>query len=236
MPLLHQLRPLAVPFAGIEVAMDRETLHVRSLEPRAVVSSAVVGAGEDLIQDFFVLRVPRDYAGSNPANDLRRAADVLGLTGPFVGFMTAAPVDAPRIAVAERDGIRVLIIATVGLGNLCAAGLSPPAPRPAGTINLLILVNAPLTRGALVNAVITATEAKALALSARGLRTAEGWPASGTSTDAIAVASESKGSPLPYAGPVTPVGWLIGRCVHRVLWDLPEHERDHYRPAARGLA
>lgn len=217
MPLLRQLHPLAVPFAGIAVTADGEALHVRSLEPRAVVSSAVVGAEQNVVRDFIVLRVPRDYAGTDPAGDLHRAAVPLGLTGPFVGFMTAAPVDAPRIAVAERDGIRVLVLATVGLGNLCAAGLSPPAPRPVGTINLLILVNACLTRGAMVNSVMTATEAKALALSARGLRTVEGWPASGTSTDAIAVACEAEGAPLPYAGPVTTVGWLIGRSVQRLL-------------------
>lgn len=217
MPLLRQFRPLAVPFPGVEVAADSEGLHIRSLAPRAVVSSVVLGAEEEVVQDFFFLRVPRDYAGSDPAGDLRRAAASLGLTGAFLGFMTAAPVDAPRIAVEVRGGLRVLVIATVGLGNLSAAGLSPPAPRPAGTINLLILVDAPLTRGAMVNAVMTATEAKALALAARGLRTAEGWPASGTSTDAIAIASEVGGTPLMYGGPVTPVGWLIGRGVRRVL-------------------
>lgn len=221
MPFLRQLQPLAVPFPSMEVAADSEALHLRSLEPRAVVSSAIVGAEQGIVQDFFVLRVPRDYAGKDPVGDLRHAAAAFGLLDPFVGFMTAAPVGTPRIAVAKRDGIRVLVMATVGLGNLCAAGLSPPAPRPAGTINLLILVNAPLTRGAMVNAVITATEAKTLALSSRGLRTAEGWPASGTSTDAIAVACESQGPPLPYAGPVTAVGWLIGRCVHRVLLGPP---------------
>lgn len=221
MPLLRQLHPLAAPFPGIEAAADGEALHLWSLEPKAVVSSAVVGAEQGVVQDFFVLRVPSDYAGSDPAGDLRRAAARFGLIGPFVGFMTAARVDAPRMAVGEREGLRVVVLATVGLGNLCAAGLSPPAPRPAGTINLLIFVNSPLTRGAMVNAVITATEAKALALSARGLRTAEGWPASGTSTDAIAVACASQGPPLPYAGPVTAVGWLIGRCVHRVLLGPP---------------
>lgn len=217
MPLLRQLRPLAVPFSGIGVAANGETLHVWSREPRAVVSSTVVGAEQEVVRDFFFLRVPRDYSGTDPAGDLRRAAASFGLIGPLVGFMTAAPVNAPRIAVEERDGIRVLVLATVGLGNLCAAGLSPPAPRPGGTINLLILVNVALTRGAMVNAVMTATEAKALALSARGLRTAEGWPASGTSTDAIAVACNPQGGPLTYAGPITPVGWLIGRSVRRVL-------------------
>lgn len=217
MPLLRHLQPLAVPLPGIEVAAGGEILHVRAREPLAVVSSAVVGAELEKARDFLILRVPRDYAGTDPAEDLRQAAARLGLTGPFLGFMTAVPVDAPRIAVAGRNGLRVLVLATVGLGNLCAAGLSPPAPRPVGTINLLILVNACMSRGAMVNAVMTATEAKALALSARGLRTVEGWPASGTSTDAIAVACEAEGAPLPYAGPVTTVGWLIGRSVQRLL-------------------
>ena len=45
----------------------------------------------------------------------------------------------------------------------------------------------------------------------------EGYAATGTSTDAIAVASTGSGRPLGYAGPVTLVGWLIGHCVRTAL-------------------
>ena len=61
----------------------------------------------------------------------------------------------------------------------------------------------------MVHAVITATEVKTQVLMARGVRTPEGYAATGTSTDAIAVASTGRGIPLLYAGPVTLVGWLI---------------------------
>jgi adenosylcobinamide amidohydrolase len=82
---------------------------------------------------------------------------------------------------------------------------------------MILLIDACLTPAAMVNAVITATEVKTHVLLSRGVCTPEGYAATGTSTDAIAIASTGKGTPLAYAGPVTPVGWLIGRCVRTAL-------------------
>jgi adenosylcobinamide amidohydrolase len=82
---------------------------------------------------------------------------------------------------------------------------------------MILLIDAYLTPAAMVHAVITATEVKTQVLMARSVRTPEGYAATGTSTDAIAVASTGRGTPLAYAGPVTLVGWLIGRCVRTAL-------------------
>src|SRR5574337_814243 len=189
---------LATGFAGLAVEADEALLRIASETPLAVLSSAVVGADLVVAQEFLVLRVPCDYAGSAPAADLHAVARGRGLDRPFVGFMTAAPVASPHMALETHDHLHVLAVATVGLGNLSAAGLSPLAPRPPGTINLLLFIDAQLSRSAMVGAVITATEAKAAALSTRGLRTSEGWPASGTSTDAIVIASTGRGPRLDY--------------------------------------
>jgi adenosylcobinamide amidohydrolase len=43
------------------------------------------------------------------------------------------------------------------------------------------------------------------------------YAATGTSTDAVVVACTGRGDILPYAGPVTPVGWLIGRGMRAAL-------------------
>jgi len=82
-----------------------------------------------------------------------------------------------------------------------------------GTINMIFLIDAHLTPAAMVNAVITATEAKTDMLLQRGGQTSEGYRATGISTDAIVVACTSRGKPLPYAGPAVEAGWLVGQYV-----------------------
>ncbi len=81
----------------------------------------------------------------------------------------------------------------------------------------ILLIDAHLTPAAMVNAVITATEAKTHVLVKRSVRTREGHPATGTSTDTVVVACTGRGEPLSYAGPVTCVGWLIGQSVRQGL-------------------
>ena len=111
----------------------------------------------------------------------------------------------------------VAALITLGLTNPMAAGVSAPTLLTVGTINLILLIDGCLTRAALVNAVITTTEAKTLALIEGGTRTREGSPATGTSTAAIVIACTGRGEPLCYAGTATEVGWLIGRAVRGVV-------------------
>jgi iron complex transport system ATP-binding protein len=69
----------------------------------------------------------------------------------------------------------------------------------------------------MVNAVISATEVKTQLVLERGLRTPEGHPASGTSSDAVVIACTQRGDAFSYAGPATRVGWLIGRSLRLAL-------------------
>lgn len=80
-----------------------------------------------------------------------------------------------------------------------------------------MLIDGKMTRAAMVNAVITATEAKVALLTERNMRTAEGFHATGTSTDSIVIACTNRGEPIPYVGPATRVGFLIGKCVRESL-------------------
>ena len=81
----------------------------------------------------------------------------------------------------------------------------------------MLLVDAALTPAAMVNAVITATEAKTMMLVAWDVRTPQGTPASGTSTDSVVVACTGRGDELRYAGPATTVGWLAARAVRAAV-------------------
>jgi adenosylcobinamide amidohydrolase len=198
---------------GVEVAARPDAVWVRSESALGVLASAVVGGEFDAARHILNMHVPKGYAGLDPAGDLARFARGLGIAEPFVGLMTAAWTHRARTVVDEAGGVRVAVVATVGLSVPAAAGISRPAAGAPSTINLVVLLDARLERGAAVNGVITATEAKAGALLAGGLLTAEGAPATGTATDAVVIAWTGRGPRCPYLGPATAAGWCLARAV-----------------------
>jgi len=192
-------------------------LVLRSERPLQTLSSALVGGGFGQARCIVNRHVDKDYDVRSPADDLIAFAREHDIDEPFVGLMTAVFVDEAQLATTRDGDLTVAIVATAGLGNATASGLSEPASLAPGTINLIVLVDGALTPAALVNGVITATEAKTQALMAHGVQTSGGHPASGTSTDAVVIACTGRGAALPYAGPATRVGWLIGRSVRQAL-------------------
>lgn len=233
---MRPIEPCAIP--GVTLSIDETAVHVASQEPLTVLSSAVVGGELRVARHIVNLHVRKDYDDPHPENDLAAGAARLGITEPFVGMMTAARTQNARVAVETHAGVTVVAVVTAGLSNLTAAGVSPtstnrfkdvgdvspPAEwRPGttrgrlGTINTILLIDAALTPAAMINAVITATEAKTLVLVEAGVRTPHGGLASGTSTDSIVLATTERGARFEYAGPISPVGALIGRAVRRAL-------------------
>jgi adenosylcobinamide amidohydrolase len=148
---------------------------------------------------------------------LLRFACSCGIVDAFVGLMTAVPMHKTRTITVREAALTLTVVVTAGLSNPAAPGLSPPTVMSPSTINLILLLDAPLAPAAMVNAGMTATEVKTQVLLERGVRTPEGYHATGTSTDAVVVACTESGHALPYAGPVTTVGWLIGRGVRAAL-------------------
>jgi adenosylcobinamide hydrolase len=204
--------------AGWRVRRVEQAHIIEHPRPHRMLSSAPVGGGWTRTRTVLIHYVSRDYDCTDPVADLRIVARDLGIEEPFVGFLTAVHPSRLFRATERQGSLAVSVWATVGLRNATAAGLSRPVCLPrTNTINLFIVVHRPLLPGAMVNAVITATEAKVAALARRGVRTPEGWIATGTSTDAVAIACPPGRRGIPYAGPVTPVGWLIARAVDRIL-------------------
>ena len=207
--------PTSIP--GVTVTIAETAVRVASERPLTILSSAMVGGGLTEARDIVNMHVDDVAPDARPEDDLRAFASGLGIAAPFVGLMTAAKTQNARLAEASCDGLTVASVVSVGLSNRSCAGATAPAPASPGTINALVLIDAALTPAALVNAVITTTEAKAMALAAWDVRTRDGLPASGTSTDAVVVASTGRGEPLHYAGPVTTVGWLVARTVREAI-------------------
>ncbi|MCX6372569.1 MAG: adenosylcobinamide amidohydrolase [Actinobacteria bacterium] len=205
---------------GIAVVIDEKAVRVTSALPLAVLSSAVVGGGLCSARDIVNMHVDKDYDGGSPEDDLAAFAASCGVGSPFVGLMTAASTEHACVVAESRDGATVAAVVSLGLSNTSNAGVTPPLTGSPGTINAILLIDAALTPSAMVNAVITATEAKTMTLSEWDVRTPQGDPASGTSTDAVVVACTGQGTGLSYAGPATTVGWLVARTVRAAITRL----------------
>lgn len=177
--------------------------------PQAVraVASSPLGGGIGLRQWVVNATVHRDYDRLDPDVHLREIADALGLSGPGTGLLTA--VDVGEAVTVAQEGVEV--VATVGLGHptLAAAPDDGPA-NPVGTINIVALVPVALSDAALVNAVVTITEAKVQALREYGL------DATGTASDAVFVGCVAgAGAALePFGGPRSTWGARLARAVH----------------------
>jgi adenosylcobinamide amidohydrolase len=197
----------------VKVLRDERALVATLDAPHRCLSSAVLGGGAAAAARHWLnLRVPHGYARTDPEAHLVEEALARGLDpAEVIGMLTAADV---RAAVERADG-PARAIATVGIGQpLAAAGRRPRAVAAVGTINLLVVVDAPLTDAALVAAVQTATEAKAQALADAGVRALNhDGPATGTATDAVCVAVRP-GASVPFAGPATVAGAALARAVH----------------------
>jgi adenosylcobinamide hydrolase len=176
------------------------------------LSSAVLGGGVGRIRTWLNLQVPPDYSRTDPAAHLAEVA--APLAGPVVGMLTAADVRAHTRA--RHAG--ALAVATVGIGQpLAAAGRRPRAVPRVGTINLLIVVDVPLTDAGLAGALQTAVEAKAQALADAGVRAVNsGGFATGTATDSLCVAVPD-GATVSFAGPATAVGAGLAHAVHAAV-------------------
>lgn len=212
--------------AGLTLTVRREHLWLRSPTELRLLSSGPGGDGVTAGRHVLAMRVDKGYCRDEPERDLAMLARRLGVpeNEGWVGLMTGVALDKAAVVTRDSAGLRVVAIATVGLSNASAAGRDPwrVADRPVpGTINIVVAVDALLTPAAMVNAVVTATEAKVLALYDGGVRTARGEPASGTSSDAIVIAASrpERGAapPLRYAGTATTLGLLIGQTVREAV-------------------
>jgi adenosylcobinamide amidohydrolase len=204
-----------------------------------MISSAAVGGGIGERVWWLNAGVPRDYARTDLPVHVAEIAAKLGLSGDGVGMLTAA--DVRTWTRAEDGGVRV--VATVGLGVPVPA--AAPAERTVtqtaarvGTINILVVLPVPLTDAALVNAVLTATEAKTQALVEQEV------PGTGTSSDAVCIACPSPDdgrSPggadgwmvetaEPFCGPRSTWGARLARAVHAAVGEGTASWLAHHPP------
>ncbi len=144
------------------------------------------------------------------------------------GLLTAAAMNNVAIRTASYEDLTVTAVVTGGV-EMNGGRIGDPAffherqgetvNIPAGTINILLYINADLPEETLTRALVTCTEAKTAALQelmagscySRGIAT-------GSGTDGTVIICNSKsGSRLFYAGKHSKLGELIGITVKQAL-------------------
>lgn len=166
-----------------------------------------------------------DFLENHSVNDyLVRQSGILGIDPKFTtGLLTSAQMENACVVTKQYRNLEVSAITTAGVRvNASRAGDSASYYEEngnfqfdVGTINIIILTNAYLEPGTLANGLVTATEAKTVALN--NLRIPSQFSngfATGTGTDGIAIFSNSESDNiLSNAGKHSKLGELIARCV-----------------------
>lgn len=197
-------------------------VHVEFNKPYQVISSAALNGGLVQADHILNLKVPQ-YSTSNlepPEITLTKYCADQNWNGTTVGMMTAASMDSLRIFREEVYGIHVIALVTCGLSNPRCAGdkaddnTIETAARNSGTINTIILTSGTLSPATMVEALVVATEAKSVALQRLGVKSPISQNfATGTGTDAIAIASSQDTREIRYCGKHVIFGEILGRLV-----------------------
>jgi len=161
-----------------------------------------LNGGRARVKSLFNKQVPRTFNPPDPQEFLKKEALKLGLEETHFGLLTAVKME--YLQVIENGYLTAFVTAGVSNGSEFRAKI--------GTINIILISKARLSETALFGAIITATEAKGLALLEKG------YTFLGTNTDAVIVAWEIDPKPvpecekkkeIPYAGSSTDFGKKI---------------------------
>ena len=193
----------------LEQASTGEPVLVwRHAVPVIALSSASVGGGFTVASWVVNVEVDDTYARTDLSDHIGQIASDRSLAGTGVGLLTAARVAG--MGQASEDGVEVH--ATVGLSVPTWAAAAPePEPVHPGTINIVVDMPVRCAPAAMVNLVMTVTEAKTQALFEAGV------PATGTASDAVVVTCPTAGDEVGFGGPRSHWGQRAARAAHAAI-------------------
>lgn len=198
--------------------VSSEYVVFRTKRALKTLSSAVHNAGMGWYRTFVNRQVDSEYNVDHVQVEMAIYLEAHGFPlTETVGMMTAVSTEHVEIEEYQGEFGTVLIAVTAGIGNAVdvSKALERECDSHIGTINTWVFVNGELSDEAFIQAMITATEAKAKALQTENVvDPITDTIASGTSTDSLLIASTQQGELLPYAGPITPLGKLIAHGVY----------------------
>ncbi|PWW06505.1 adenosylcobinamide amidohydrolase [Paenibacillus cellulosilyticus] len=216
-----------------ELSDEGDRITINAPMRLLTLSNAVYNGGMSAADTIVNWKVPLDYNGDDPQGEIALQLRHWGLEpARSAVLMTAAKLTHASAAELSGNRFKLICITTSGTRNAARAGSDRtvyPAWR-AGTINTVLLFDGQLTDSAMVNVLMTATEAKAAALQDIGLRDMDnGLVATGTSTDAVVLGvsgSSDYGVIHEYAGTATEVGAAVGKLVYDTVHEsvMTQHE------------
>ncbi|CAM3928748.1 adenosylcobinamide amidohydrolase [Paenibacillus alkaliterrae] len=223
----------SVHWKGLGLQLLEDRIEVSCPEPLHALSSAVHPGGFSQTDRIVNWKVPLTYQCGDPVSDLVRQCKEWGCDPQrTVGLITAAKLTHASVVEVQGDKFNLLCCTTAGTRNAARAGLprhTYPAYTP-GTINTIILIDGQMTDSAMVNAVITATEAKTAALQQLGIvEKASGEPATGTTTDAVVIGVSQRlswNAVHAYAGAATSIGCKIGEAVYASIHEATRTQQE----------
>ncbi|AYC28797.1 adenosylcobinamide amidohydrolase [Paenisporosarcina cavernae] len=216
MPGIKRSEPMTLSISDFTCTDDYVLLQ--TAHPWKTLSSAINGAGIGWAKTFVNRCVAPNYTHANVETEMEQYL----LEHHFVPTETMAMMTAisPHKAVIKQySGTEfvVTVMVTAGIGNAMDVSKSHMQNRtaPVGTINTWVLIEGHLREEAFIEAMITSTEAKAKALQiAEVLDPVTRTIATGTPTDSLLIAGSQQGIDIPFAGPATEVGKIIGKGVY----------------------
>lgn len=202
---------------GVTTSVTREAVVVAADRDLVVLASAFAGGGLARARSIVNLHVAKTAPCEDAEATIGAFARRHALAAPWVGMVTSAWTEKAEIVVEAGEGIVALVAATVGLSNASAAARTRRGIARPGTINTVLVVDADPEPAAMVNLVMTVTEVKAALLFEAGVRSVDGHPATGTSTDAVVVAATGRGVRCRFGGPISDLGWIAAGAARRAL-------------------
>lgn len=217
-----------------DILVDRSESHISLLLPEELmyIGTPILGDGMGLVRRIINLKVDENYAGKGtefepPAETVKAFASSRGWDESAIGFMTSASMNSYSSAGKTFENLSVETHLTSGLSNARAAGDKAEyrnllvQKQPAGTINMFIILNMPLSNQAAIEGLMIAAGAKARVLLELGVKSrVSDAAATGTGTDSTAILYppiRTSSGRIEFAGMHTITGELIARTVMDAL-------------------
>jgi adenosylcobinamide amidohydrolase len=185
------------------------------------VSSAYFNGGYKQVKTLLNVGVPEGYSDLSlhldPLELITSSASKVGAKD-YLAMVTAAKVKNYSLVTKKSPLYSVSVIATAGCSHGESSGEEVDVQEIVGTINIIVFIDGNPSDSCMVAALITATEAKSAALRDFDVRSRyTGDSATGSITDAVTVASTSKGKTVALAGPASRLGKLVGYCTRQAV-------------------
>lgn len=224
--LPHQMKREreTITFKDISIEQTEDWISLSFPFPLKTLSSSVLGSGFSWKQHFMNRHVDKDYRHDDPETDLQQFLTSRNFAvDDTVAMMTAAMLENYSHRLILNDTFELLVIVTAGVGNAVDASKASAhrwEDESVGTINTWLFINGELAEEGFIQALMTATEAKAKALFDENVvDPVTNTLATGTSTDSILVSATQRGEWFQYAGTITTLGKAIGETVYKCTVD-----------------